>query len=259
MGIIELPTLCDDEWAVENFIKTGNFNEGRYLVTWPWNERNPHLPQNYHLAVGRLKSTLSKLRKSPEHFKQYNEIIEEQLSQGIIKKVTNDSEEGSIKHYIPHHLVVIPSKNTTKVRIVYDAFAKTKRENKSLNECLYRGPVILPSLYGLLLRFRLSPVGVIADIEKAFLNVGLQVQDRDATRFLWLRDSIKASTENNLQTYRFCRVLFGVISSPFLLAATISHHLQQTDTSIAKKLHRDIYVDNVITGTDTLNNAKSIL
>ena len=43
---------------------------------------------------------------------------------------------------------------------------------------------MLPNLCGLLIRFRLSPVGVVGDIEKAFLNVGIQVQDRDATRFL---------------------------------------------------------------------------
>ena len=38
------------------------------------------------------------------------------------------------KHYIPHHPVVNPTKTTTKVRIVYDASAKTKEENTSLNE-----------------------------------------------------------------------------------------------------------------------------
>ena len=53
-----------------------------------------------------------------------------------------------------------------------------------LNECLYKAPVILPNLYGLLVRFRLSPIGVVSDIEKAFLNVGLQTKERDVTRFL---------------------------------------------------------------------------
>ena len=100
--------------------------------------------------------------------------------------LSRTSTEGLIKHYIPHHPVITPAKNITKVRIVYDASAITKKDNKILNECLYRGPVILPSLYGLLIRFTLSPIGVVGDIEKAFLNVRLQVQDRDATRFLWL-------------------------------------------------------------------------
>ena len=37
---------------------------------------------------------------------------------------------------------------------------------------------MLPELSGLLLRFHLSPIGVVSDIEKAFLNVvGLQPHD----------------------------------------------------------------------------------
>jgi len=83
----------------------------------------------------------------------------------------SDSEEGLLKHYIPHHPVVTPSKNTKMVRIVYDASAKTRKGNLSLNEYLYRGLVISPNLYGLLIRFRLSPIGIVADVEKAFLNV----------------------------------------------------------------------------------------
>ena len=43
----------------------------------------------------------------------------------------------------------------------------------SLNECLHRGPVILPDLCGILIRFRIYPIVVLADIEKAFLQVGI--------------------------------------------------------------------------------------
>ena len=98
----------------------------------------------------------------------YAEIIQEQLDRQIIEKVYMDSPTSYLKHYIPHHPVITPTKTTTKVRVVYDASVKTKR--KGLNECLYRGPVILPDLFGLLLRFRLHPIAIIADIEKAFLN-----------------------------------------------------------------------------------------
>ena len=131
---------------------------------------------------------------------------------------------------------------------MYDTFAKSRQNNQSLNECLYRGPVILPDLFGLLIRFRLSPVGIVADVEKAFLNVGLQIPDRDVTRFLWLKEPHNPKIEGNLQLFRFCRIPFGIISSPFLLEATIMYHLKQAGTLTAERLQRDIYVDNLITG-----------
>ena len=63
---------------------------------------------------------------------------------------------------------------------------------------------MLPDLCGLLLRFRLPPIAIVGDIEKAFLSVGLQAPDRDATRFLWLKDTSNTNLENNIQVYRFC-------------------------------------------------------
>ena len=198
LGIVDSPLTSDDDQALDHFNKTIRFMEGRYMVTWPWKDKTPDLPQNYQLALGRLRSMTQKLSKSPALLKQYNNIIQEQLSRGIIEKVTRNSEEGPIKHYIPHHPVVTPSKNTTKVRIVYDASAKARKGDLSLNDCLYRGPVLLPSLYGLLGRFRLPPIGIVADIEKAFLNVGFQEQERDVTQFLWLKDPTETSLEDNL-------------------------------------------------------------
>ena len=258
IGITDSPRTCDDDQALENFQKTVRYENNRYFVTWPWKEPNPSLPQNYQLAAGRLKFILSRLQKDPQLLRSYAAVIQEQLDRGIIEVVTNESVEGPYKHYIPHHAVVTPSKNTTKVRVVYDASAKTRQTNNSLNECLYRGPVILPDLCGLLLRFRLSPIAVVGDIEKAFLSIGLQATDRDVTRFLWLKDPTVTNVENNVQIYRFCRVPFGVISSPFLLAATISYHLQQSDNQFAEVLKRDIYVDNVITGVNTVEEAKAL-
>ena len=101
---------------------------------------------------------------------KYDSIIQDQLKKENIEKVDDETEEGSIKRYIPQHAVLTPDRTTTKVRIVYDTSAKTKKGCHSFNECLYRGPVTLDDLCGLLLRFRT----LVADIEKAFLQIGLQ-------------------------------------------------------------------------------------
>ncbi|XP_068734586.1 uncharacterized protein [Montipora capricornis] len=147
-------------------------------------------------------------------------------------------------------------RKTTKVRIVYDASAKARKGCNSLNECFYRGPVILEDLCGLLLRFRTHKVALTADIERAFLQLGLQPRDQDVTRFLWLKDPTKPLTKDNLQIYCFRRVTFGVISSPSLLGATILHHLEQAGTPTSKKIMKHMYVDNLLTGVNSSKEAK---
>ncbi|VDM38894.1 unnamed protein product [Toxocara canis] len=145
----------EDENALKQFYKTIDRKKtGRYSVRWPWKKSEPELPCNFGLSLGRLKSLITKLRKNGQIFKAYNEIIQQQLEQGIIEKAPNPA-EGPIKHYLPHNFVITPSKDTTKIRIVYDASASLKR-GCSLNDYLYRGPVLLPQLVGVLMRFRTS-------------------------------------------------------------------------------------------------------
>ena len=55
--------------------------------------------------------------------------------------------------------------------------------------------------------------------------------------------------------YRFCRVPFGLICSPFLLAATIKYHLQKEDSSLATHIQNNIYVDYVLIGVKSANEA----
>ena len=75
----------------------------------------------------------------PELLHKYDGVIQEQLKEGIIERVDANTATG-LKHYIPHHAVITSQKTTTKLRVVFDASAKTSPENKSLNECVYRGP-----------------------------------------------------------------------------------------------------------------------
>ena len=66
----------DDDRALGNFNKTIEFTDSRYLVAWPWKESSPDLPDNYQLAVGRLKSTVQRLRKDPRLLKMYTDVIQ---------------------------------------------------------------------------------------------------------------------------------------------------------------------------------------
>ena len=81
-------------------------------------------------------------------------------------------------------------------------------------------------LCGLRMRFRLNHIAIVEDIEKAFLQIGLRTDQRDVTRFFWMKDSSQTRLDyDNIQEHRFCCVPFGVISSPFLLGATIDYYI----------------------------------
>ena len=68
-----------------------------------------------------------------------------------------------------------------------DASAKNA-QGISLNSCLYTGPCLLKTVAEVIARFRLFPVAVTADIEKAFLMISVHPSDRDALRFLWVTE-----------------------------------------------------------------------
>ena len=79
--------------------------------------------------------------------------------------------------YLPHHAVTCQDNKTTKVRIVYDASAQSS--DSSLNDCLHTGPKFNQRILEILLIFRSYPVAFIADIEKAFLMISVNLKDRD--------------------------------------------------------------------------------
>ncbi|GFY39623.1 integrase catalytic domain-containing protein [Trichonephila inaurata madagascariensis] len=87
----------------------------------------------------------------------------------------------------------------------------------------------------------------------------LNEKDRDVTKFLFSYDPFDESQLPSV--YRFTRVLFGISSSPFLLSATIKHHLKKylekyTDT--VNFLNENIYVADIIGSQPFVNQALTI-
>nr|CDJ91166.1 Zinc finger domain containing protein [Haemonchus contortus] len=242
----ELEMENDKVWR--NFKATIEHHKDGYYVQLPWKEEAVFLPDNKLIAYKRLCLNLSKLQTTPDILRQYHQTFEEQLNKGIIEEMdVCQPPTGKIVHYLSHQAVITPAKEFTKLRVVFDASAHFKG-HPSLNDVLHQGPVILPLMRDMLLRFRIGNIAMIADVEKAFLQIRLKTDDRDATRCLWVRDPTKPPTETNLVEYRFTRVTFGLNCSPFLLAGTVKYHLQENTLhkELAKEVYRNVYVDNVI-------------
>ena len=69
-----------------------------------------------------------------EFLTTFDQILQDQLKKDIIDKADSKKRNCALVHCIPHHAAIKPNSNTTKVRIVYDASAKSKKGNKSLNQ-----------------------------------------------------------------------------------------------------------------------------
>ena len=239
----------DEHPVYENFKQSISFDGERYVTALPFEPFHKPLPDNCTLSKHRLSILKTKLDKNEELKQEYNQVFVNYLKDGIIEKVADD-DYGVVEktHYLQHRAVVRCDKETTKVRAVFDASAKNGNK-PSLDDCLYAGPCLLRQLYDILVRFCLHNIILMSDIKQAFLNVVIRDEDRDYLRFLWSDGPF--STEPNIIILRFLRVVFGTISSPFLLNATIKYHLERylnDAKNFADKFLNDLYVDDSTSG-----------
>ena len=149
---------------------------------------------------------------------------------------------------MPHHPVIRQERETTKLRIVYDGSAKPSANDLSI-DCLQPGPNFIPKLFDVLIKFRSHSVALTGNIEKAFLMIRIDENDRDMLRFLWFKDPHEPNS--GLVQLRFTRLVFGLWPSPSILGATISHHLNKHREAYPKlvdAIEGSLYVDDLLTG-----------
>lgn len=149
--------------------------------------------------------------------------------------------------FLPHQAVIRRDKSTTKLRIIYYAWAKST--GCALNNCLNKGPKFNSNSLYILLRFHTHSIVLIADIEKVFLNSSIFEQDRDSLEIIWV-SNINSEAPKML-ILRFAWVVFGLSSSPFLLNATLQHHFNQHSSShphLVRLFANSTYVDDNISG-----------
>nr|XP_054755275.1 uncharacterized protein LOC129261240 [Lytechinus pictus] len=192
MGVKDIDCQCQPPGMTKadkeeyDLIERSCVKEGNQLqVSYPWKRDPNKLPDNRWLAEKMLEATERRLLKNPDHAKAYQEQMTQLVEMGFARKLSDNEVSGysGPVHYIGHHAVVRPEKKSTPVRIVFNSSA-SYQEN-SLNEYWHKGPDMLNSLFGVLMKFRDHSVAVSGDISKMYHRVKVPVLDQHVHRYLW--------------------------------------------------------------------------
>lgn len=151
---------------------------GKYMVRLPLKthfDPNQALGRSKQMATHRFLQLEKRLLRSEELIQRYAAGIQEYFDLNQIVSSTSTEEE----HFtatttnqaavtacvLPHHAVIREDKVTTKLRIVFDASAKTSN-GKSLNDILCIGPALQNELPAVILNWRLYQFVFNADVQK---------------------------------------------------------------------------------------------
>ncbi|XP_063995623.1 uncharacterized protein LOC135172980 [Diachasmimorpha longicaudata] len=222
---------------------------GRYIVRLPFRDSKFSLGESRIQALKRFQALGRKLSAKVSLRLEYTRVMEEYISLGHMTLC--DEIKGGC--YLPHHAVIKESSETTKVQVVFDASAKTST-GISLNDTLLVGPTIQNTIFEQVLRFRVHRYVITADIEKMYRQILVHPEDRQFQKVLWTH-------HGQLRTFQLNTVTFGTASAPFLAVRTMQQLARDEAEHFpraSKLLLRDFYVDDFISGADSLDELLTI-
>lgn len=239
-----------DTFCEEHFQKTHyRTPEGRYVVSLPFNKPPPDLSKSHYLAAKRFHNLEQKLSRNPQLNSAYSEFMQEYLNLDHMSPSTVEA-----AYTIPHHAVFKSNENNPKLRVVFDASCSTSLG--SLNDCLHAGPTLQNDIGEIILRFRRHAVVFTTDIVKMFRQVLLDPKDRKFQHVLW-----RFNPNDELCNYQLNTVTYGTKPAPYLAIRTL-HQLVKDDGHLfplaSTALMQDSYVDDIATGSDTLEGAMKL-
>ncbi|XP_015514777.2 uncharacterized protein LOC107220623 [Neodiprion lecontei] len=218
--------------------------EGRYVVQLPFRIEDVDFGNSKNQAYRRFLSLQRRLNADAQLKAEYYKVMQEYIDLGHMVHVLDDHEPG---YYMPHHPVIKASSTTTKVRVVFDASAKSEK-GISLNDVLLTGPTIQDNLFTILLRFRIYVYAMTSDIAQMYRQICVHSDYHKFQRILYYHN-------NTISTYELRRVTFGVSAAPFLATRTVNRLADDEAHNFPKAsqvLKRDFYVDNLLTGANSL-------
>ncbi len=251
--------LCKNEeekFAEEHFLKTYATDcEGRIITTMPFFKDETKLGNSYRQALLRFENIERKLEKMPKTYELYREFMKEFLDLKHMELVPVGELDLPVNqcYYIPHHCVAKEDSTTTKLRVVFDASAKTT-SGISLNDCLAAGPKLQDDLFHIMIRFRFHKIATVGDIAKMYRQVSLDPCAKDYHRLFWRNNKTE-----EVRIYRMCRVTYGVKSASHSSIKALQIISSRSSHSGARRMLKDLYVDDMISGSNSIQLAREEL
>ncbi|XP_062716443.1 uncharacterized protein LOC134291954 [Aedes albopictus] len=248
-----------EETACEEMFKqtTTRDEEGRFVVSLPKKEHMlERLGESRAIAMKRFIGLEKRFALNGELKESYKEFIHEYLLMGHMKEVDGEQAIGDPVYYMPHHAVLRPDSTTTKLRVVFDASCRTS-SGISLNDALMVGLVVQNDLISTILRFRQHRIAVIADVAKMYRMVRVPEEDQHLQRILW-RDT----PEESVKTFELLTVTYGTASAPYLATRCLKKLGEDsgyTHPIAARVVQEDFYVDDMLSGADTVPKARQLM
>ena len=176
---------------------------------------------------------------------------------GFSRKLSEDElqkYEGPI-HYVSHHAVVRPDKKSTPVRIVFNSSASF--QGHCLNDYWLKGPDLLNSLFGVLLRFRENVVAVCGDISKMYHRILIPEADQHVHRYLWRDLQIDREPDVYVKTV----LTFGDKPAPSMAQIALRKTAEMSEMEYpeaAKALKDNTYMDDICISVTSDSEAKKL-
>ncbi|XP_058816777.1 uncharacterized protein LOC131680072 [Topomyia yanbarensis] len=262
----QLETFHDlREWSIEEracekhfVINTVRNEVGRYVVKLPRREDifGQLRDNRYNAERRRVEPLERRLEANAELKAQYHQFITEYEELGHMREVDSGELDTNPQYFLPHHAVLRPESSTTKLRTVFDASCKSK-SGLSLNDVLMPGPTVQDSLVAIVLRFRMHPFVVAADVTKMYRQILVDPSDQPLQRIFW-----RFSADEPLKIYQLLTVTYGTNCAPFL-ATRVLQKLAEDEAPnyplAASVVRKDFYIDDMLTGSDSVRGLRETI
>lgn len=202
------------------------------------------------LALNRLYNLERRLAKDSELYTAYRKFMDDYLNLGHMKPASVPG-----KYFIPHHAVIKREEKGLKIRVVFDASAKST-SGRSLNDCLCTGPKLQTEISDVLLRSRFYRYIFIADIAKMYRQIRVREEDCIYQHILWRR-----SPEEEVQEYQLLTVTYGVNSAPYLALRCLRQLDLEDGANFPQAkglLTYNTYVDDIVAGANTVEDLLAV-